>query len=313
MANREHISILEKGVSTWNEWRATERESVDLSYSDLSDLDLSGANLDYADLSESEFVRTKLRDASLILADLTYSDLTGANLSECQLIKTLLIGCKLKNTNFRNAMFHLTVLSDLDLTSCRFLHTCKHTGSSSIDTITLTQSGHIPLEFLRGIGLSDTIITYLPSLSASVIRFYSCFISYSTEDTNFVTKFNFDLQNQGVRCWYAPEDMKIDDRILDSIDEAVRLRDKVLLILSKASIESNWVEDEVTKAFSEERQRNTTVLFPIRIDDAVFSTTEAWAVKLRDNRNIDGFRDWKKKSNYRKSLDRLLRDLKASL
>jgi hypothetical protein len=28
-----------------------------------------------------------------------------------------------------------------------------------------------------------------------------------------------------------------------------------------------------------------TVLFPVRPDDAVFTTNEAWALKLRDNRN----------------------------
>jgi hypothetical protein len=39
------------------------------------------------------------------------------------------------------------------------------------------------------------------------------------------------------------------------------------LILSKSSIESEWVEDEVNKAFAEERERGGTILFPIRIDD----------------------------------------------
>jgi TIR domain len=54
----------------------------------------------------------------------------------------------------------------------------------------------------------------------------------------------------------------------DAIDEAIRLRDKLLLILSEASIASDWVEDEVSKAHAEERERGTTMLFPIRIDDS---------------------------------------------
>ena len=100
--------------------------------------------------------------------------------------------------------------------------------------------------------------------------------------------------------------------ILDTLDEAIRLRDKVLLVLSEASISSDWVEDEVTKAFAEERRRAMTVLFPIRLDDAVFATGEAWALKLRDNRNIGDFRRWKEHDAYKQSLDRVLRDLKAS-
>jgi hypothetical protein len=83
------------------------------------------------------------------------------------------------------------------------------------------------------------------------------------------------------------------------------------VILSKASLGSDWVEDEVTKAFAEERSRKETVLLPIRIDNTVMTTREAWAVKLRDQRNIGDFRQWKKPAEYQKSLDRLLRDLRT--
>jgi len=39
---------------------------------------------------------------------------------------------------------------------------------------------------------------------------------------------------------------------------------------------------------------------------------EPWAVKLRDQRHLGDFRRWKQPKEYQKSLDRLLRDLKAS-
>jgi len=82
------------------------------------------------------------------------------------------------------------------------------------------------------------------------------------------------LQNKGVRCWFAPHDLPIGAKTWDAIDEAIRLRDKLLLILSKASIASEWAEDEVNKAYAEERSRKETVLFPIRIDNTVISTAE---------------------------------------
>jgi hypothetical protein len=103
--------------------------------------------------------------------------------------------------------------------------------------------------------------------------------------------------------------MKIGAKILDTLDEAIRLRDKVLLVLSEASIASDWVEDEVTKAFAEERLRGGVVLFPVRLDDVVFATNEAWALKLRDNRNIGDFRAWKDHDAYQTALKRVLRDL----
>jgi len=67
--------------------------------------------------------------------------------------------------------------------------------------------------------------------------------------------------------------MPIGSKILDTIDEAIRLRDKVLLILSEHSIKSDWVEDEVSKGFAEERKREQIVLFPVRLDDAVMNTS----------------------------------------
>ena len=57
--------------------------------------------------------------------------------------------------------------------------------------------------------------------------------------------------------------------------------------------------------------RGQLVLFPVRLDDAVFDTGEAWAGKLRDNRNIGDFRRWKDHDSYQKALDRLLRDLRV--
>ena len=90
---------------------------------------------------------------------------------------------------------------------------------------------------------------------------------------------------------------------------AIKIRDKLLLILSKNSIDSEWVEDEVQKAFAEERDRKELMLFPVRIDDAVMETPEPWARKLRDQRNIGDFRQWNDHEAYERSLDRMLRDL----
>jgi len=141
------------------------------------------------------------------------------------------------------------------------------------------------------------------------IQHYSCFISYSTKDQKFADQLYADLQNKGVRCWFAPHDLPIGAKTWDAIDQAIKIRDKLLLILSKNSIDSEWVEDEVQKAFAEERDRKELMLFPVRIDDAVMETPEPWARKLRDQRNIGDFRQWNDHEAYKRSLDRMLRDL----
>ena len=74
------------------------------------------------------------------------------------------------------------------------------------------------------------------------------------EDQAFAERLYADLQSKGIRCWFAPEDMKIGDRMRDRIDQSIRLYDKLLLILSEQSVISEWVEDEVEAAL--EKQLN---------------------------------------------------------
>ena len=141
--------------------------------------------------------------------------------------------------------------------------------------------------------------------------YHSCFISYSTLDTAFAERLHADLSFKGVNCWFAPEDVKIGDRFRQRIHDSIRSHDKLLLILSEHSIRSPWVEDEVESAFATERREGRLLLFPVRIDDAVMKSSEAWAESLRNARHIGDFRHWKEHDRYVNSFGRLLRDLKA--
>lgn len=312
---------------------------ADLSDADLSEANFHRANLIGADLRDANLMDSKFFEASLTKAKLNrsrlrrtrflHARLAGADLTEADLSAASILGTKLQGAILRDARltgaslrrvnldgadlsgakFNDTILVDLDLGKCIGLEKCIHEGPSIIDIRTLQRSGSLPLVFLRGVGLPDKFIEYIPSIMEQSIQMYSCFISYSAKDEDFAQRLYADLQARGVRCWFAPNDLRIGAKILDALDQAIRLRDKLLLILSEASLASEWVEDEVTKAFAEERQRGAAVLFPIRLDNAIFNTNEAWALKLRDNRNIGNFTEWKDHDAYQKALGRLLRDL----
>lgn len=324
MANDEHLKRLEQGVDAWNAWRkgvnlrpslnGADLRRARLSHADLSGTDLQGADLSHADLvfavlRGANLSGANLRHAALAAADLTGANLFGANFVDALLIHTMFRGNILANCDLTGAKMAETVFANVDLSDVVGLDACEHFGPSVIDHRTLERSGHVPLAFLRGVGLPERLIDYLPPLFGQAIHYYSCFISYSARDQGFANRLHADLQNKGVRCWFAPHDMPIGAKILDEIDEAIRLRDKLVLILSEHSIKSDWVEDEVSKAFEEERRRGQTVLFPIRLDDAVMETDEAWAAKLRAQRNIGDFRRWKDYDAYKKAFERVVRDL----
>ncbi len=142
-------------------------------------------------------------------------------------------------------------------------------------------------------------------------NYQTCFISYSSKDDGFVQKLYKDLTARNVSCWFAPEDLKIGDEFRERIDDAIRIHNKLLVVLSENSINSSWVKKEVETAFEKERMNDHTVLFPVRLDDNVMNTVQAWAADIRRTRHIGDFSKWRRKSSYQNAFERLLKDLKA--
>ncbi len=137
----------------------------------------------------------------------------------------------------------------------------------------------------------------------------SCFISHATADLQFAQLLHKDLLKNGISCWFAPEDMMIGDHIMQTVNEAIRLHDKVVVILSTASIESTWVEHEVSRALDGSAKRGRNLLFPIRIDDAVMECPSGWANELRTKQNgqyIGDFTNWKDAESYDVALKKLV-------
>lgn len=277
---------------------------------------MNGADLSNAGIVDSDFNNSNLQSANctganlwwgnFVHAILNYADLRSANLKVCNFYGAYMYGANLKDAGLGATIFANTYIEGAE-----GLDSCKHDGPSVIDHSTLAMSGMLPLTFMRGCGLPDVLIDYFPSLLNNPIQFYSCFISYSSIDQDFADRLYADLQNKGVRCWFAPEDLKIGDRFRDKIDESIRLHDKLLLILSENSVSSQWVGDEVEAAFERERRENRTVLFPIQIDGTVTESTTGWAAAIRRTRHVGDFTNWKSHDSYQKAFARLLRDLKA--
>jgi hypothetical protein len=216
----------------------------------------------------------------------------------------------MQGSDVRFAVLERTRFINLDLRLVQGLESVEHRRPSIIDIETIVKSGGaIPQAFLRGAGLPEQFIVYARSLIGLPIQFYSCFISYSSHDHAFAERLHADLISKGLRCWFAPEDLKIGDRFQETIEESIRIFDKVMIVLSESSVQSRWVEREVNAAREREERENRLVLFPIRIDGAVMDAPQSWAADIRRSRHIGDFRGWKEHDSYQKAFKRLLRDL----
>jgi hypothetical protein len=354
--NEEPLNLLKLGVEAWNQWRndnpgvrpglrGTDLREVDLSWANLSGADLRRADLSGADLSEAHLSeanlsgahlnRAYLSGADLLWADLSGADLGGADLSMADLggatlIKADLSGADLGGTrlgganlswaDLSGAAVESTTFGNLDLSEVKGLDTVRHLGPSIVGIDTIYKSrGQIPEAFLRGCGVSDNFIAYMGSLTGKAFEYYSCFISYSTRDQAFAQRLHADLQQQGVRCWFAPEDVAGGKKLYDQIDQAIRMHDKLLLVLSEHSIGSQWVMTEIRRTRKAELRDGRQKLFPIRlVGMTILKEWECFdadagkdlAVEVREY-HIPDFSNWENHAAYQPAFDRLLRDLKA--
>jgi len=281
MTVSQQVGLIRSDINAWNEWRKVHPEIL------------------------PNFWDANLSDSRLQGADLSYACLRGADLS---------------GADFTGASIGYTSFGDTDLSDVKGLETVQHKGPSTIGINTIYKSkGKIPPEFLRRAGVPENFIEYMGSLTGKALEFYSCFISYSTKDQAFADRLYADLQNKGVRCWFAPHDIQAGKKIHEQIDEAIRKYERLLLILSPDSMNSEWVKTEIRKARRRERTEKKRVLFPVRLvsfeairDWELFDADEGkdLAVEIREY-YIPDFSDWKNHDPYAEGLKNLLRDLKA--
>lgn len=335
MANSKYLVILMEGIDKWNEWRIKhEKLVVDLSEADLNNTNLAGAylwkvdlhnaSLNQANLYEADLTGANLRNASLVETKLINADLRNADMREVNLVKAdlsesdlssaNLTGADLYKADLRNAVLAYTIFGDTNLKKVKHTESCIHKFPSIVDQMTLMKSMPLPAKFLRNCGLSDKFIRQVPSLFGPLAsdRYYSCFISHSSKDSDFAERLHAGLQRKGVHVWYAPKDLNVADKFRTRIDEAIKVHDKLLIVLSKNSINSPWVEKEVEAAFEKESREKRIVLFPIRLDNKVMETNQAWAADIRRTRHIGDFTGWKNhKTQYAAEFNKLLQALKV--
>lgn len=348
-ANCEGVTLVDANVSQAN-LTAANLTGANLMRADFSRANLNKAILNHADLDKAIFLAAKLtkceiRDSSLIDSyfidakltraslnrsdltksnmtdsDLTRADLTGAILANAKLDRANLTSALLANTEFNNTDFNGTILNGIDISKSVGLESVNHRGPSTIDIDTIYLSnGVIPALFLRGVGVPETLITYLPSLTEQVLQFYSCFISYSHSDASFARRLHDALQGRGIRCWLDEHQLLPGDKIFAEVDRGIRLWDKVLLCCSEGSLTSWWVDNEIEIALAKEQQlwktrgKEVLSLIPLNLDGYMFgdwASAKATQIKSRVAADFTGWDHDNEK--FEAQFDKLVRALRAN-
>jgi hypothetical protein len=261
------------------------------------DADLTGATFDRCILIGCDLFKARCRDAKFF-----GGTLEDACLIQTDFSGVLFAGTSLENALIGNTLFdgsYLGMIRDLDKVQyaklpddtppeIRAALPSGHLPNQlDMDTITRTAEmfkvinsnpdSDVPpdevltppdvfAEFLINNSIGDKFIdVYWKILSETSEGYESVFISYSMRDQQFADFLYDKLHHSGIRAWYAPKEMEGGKTVIEQVRSAIHTHDRVLLVLSKNSLGSNWVSNEIRLAYKREREGAQRVLFPIRL------------------------------------------------
>jgi uncharacterized protein YjbI with pentapeptide repeats len=108
----------EQERSGWATLNNANLSQADITCANLSELKLQDANLNAANLSRANLYLSDLSGSSLMSANLTEANLERADLSDVNLTRTNLAGANLKHANLQGAILVETILSKADMSGC---------------------------------------------------------------------------------------------------------------------------------------------------------------------------------------------------
>lgn len=115
--------------------------------------------------------------------------------------------------------------------------------------------------------------------AASVSAQYDVFVSYAHEDLDWVSHFAAQLEDAGLLVARDEVILKPGDLLVHTIEEAIRDSADSILVFSRASVASDWVQQEYAALM--QRSIETRCRFiPVVIDDVdlpVFAATRYYA------------------------------------
>ena len=95
----------------------------------------------------------------------------------------------------------------------------------------------------------------------------SLFISYSHEDRDFVDRLAIELVKARASVWLDRWELRIGDSLLDRIQDAIERAEALLVVLTRASVDSEWCRRELNAGTVRELEEAQVLVFPILVED----------------------------------------------
>ncbi len=93
------------------------------------------------------------------------------------------------------------------------------------------------------------------------------FISYSHSDAEIVNKLAAHLVKLAANVWVDTWELNVGDSILNRVQEAIQGSSALLVVLSKASVASEWCKKELSAGLMRELDEKRVIVLPVLVED----------------------------------------------
>jgi hypothetical protein len=125
------------------------------------------------------------------------------------------------------------------------------------------------------------------------------FLSHSSKDKPFVRRLADDLERKGISVWLDAREMMVGDSLRQKVEEGIKTSAWLGIVISHNSVQSPWVNAELSAGFARELSEGRVFVLPMLIDDCEIPAL------LRDKIYADFRQD------YHGGLEALLRRFQA--
>lgn len=200
------------------------------------------------------------------------------------LLGLLLIGGGLLTLTFARKMFRVhidTLAGEAEILRTRDRTAAQAAFEAVRDAVRQHAGYDLPRESRRTVTTVDN-----PAFASPAS--HSAFISYHTADEIFAKAIRDSLMTHGVKPFLFRDDAVPGQRLHEMMWEAVNHSSVVLLICSRASLVRPGVRNEIQETFAREaREGGLTRLIPLTLDDAVYTSSDELAFRIRDRIVLD--------------------------
>jgi len=93
------------------------------------------------------------------------------------------------------------------------------------------------------------------------------FVSYSHHDAEFVDRLAVQLVSHKARVWIDRWELNVGDSLIDRIQAALQDASALVVVLSKASIASEWCKKEFSAGLLRELEERRIIVLPVLLED----------------------------------------------